>query len=122
MPLALPRDGAASSKLLLPRRACMRSVSPCSIEPRAAHMATQVQLSVSNNTAPPPPEPGRRLAATVVVAMRPRQWSKNLIVFVGAVFALRFTEPAVVVAALGAFLSFCLLSSAGYLLNDVFDA
>lgn len=57
----------------------------------------------------------------LVAALRPQQWTKNLIVFVGAVFALRLTDRAAVVSALGAFVAFCLLSSAGYLLNDVVD-
>lgn len=52
---------------------------------------------------------------------RPRQWTKNLLVFVGLVFALELFEPAAVIRGAMAFVGFCLLSSAIYLLNDVLD-
>ena len=58
---------------------------------------------------------------SILTAFRPKQWSKNLIVFVGAVFSLRLTDPDAMLMALGAFVTFCLLSSAGYLLNDLID-
>jgi 4-hydroxybenzoate polyprenyltransferase len=54
--------------------------------------------------------------------MRPRQWTKNLAVFAGLVFAGRLTEPHLVLIAGAAFVSFCLVSSAMYALNDVLDA
>jgi 4-hydroxybenzoate polyprenyltransferase len=57
----------------------------------------------------------------LLVALRPKQWTKNLIVFVGAVFALRLGDPQSVLAASGAFVAFCALSSAGYLINDLLD-
>jgi 4-hydroxybenzoate polyprenyltransferase len=53
--------------------------------------------------------------------LRPKQWTKNLIVFIGPVFALRLLDPGAMLAALGAFLVFCLLSSAGYIVNDLKD-
>ena len=56
----------------------------------------------------------------LVVSLRPRQWVKNLFVFGGLVFAQRlFTHS--VWPALGAFVIFCALSGAIYLLNDVAD-
>lgn len=58
--------------------------------------------------------------AAVVVSLRPRQWSKNLLVFAGLVFAEKLFTPAAAVA-LGAFAIFCGLSGAIYLLNDVAD-
>jgi len=63
--------------------------------------------------------PGSALAA-VVVSLRPRQWSKNLFVFAGLVFAQQLFTPAVLVAAF-AFVIFCGLSSAVYLFNDIAD-
>lgn len=54
-------------------------------------------------------------------ALRPRQWAKNLLLFAGVLFANRFTEPGLVARALGAFLLFNGLSSAGYLVNDAMD-
>lgn len=53
--------------------------------------------------------------------MRPHQWYKNLVVFAGLIFGgVLFQLPAFVksCAAVGIF---CLLSGAGYLLNDVTD-
>ena len=57
----------------------------------------------------------------LVQAMRPRQWPKNLFVFAALVFTRQMTDPHAVLLTLGAFVSFCLLSSAVYLLNDVAD-
>ena len=59
--------------------------------------------------------------ALLVRAMRPRQWTKNLLVFAGIIFGERLLDPAARVQALGAFGVFCALSSAVYLVNDVRD-
>src|SRR5581483_5205197 len=53
---------------------------------------------------------------------RPRQWTKNLLVFIGLIFALRLAYPDLVARATLACIAFCVLSSAGYLVNDVADA
>ncbi len=55
-------------------------------------------------------------------AMRPQQWTKNLFVFAGVVFARKVQEPKLLLVSLAAFGLFCLLSSAVYLINDVADA
>lgn len=57
----------------------------------------------------------------LLLAMRPRQWSKNLIIFGGLIFSGEFKNSESVSAALMIFAAFCLVSSAGYLLNDVID-
>jgi 4-hydroxybenzoate polyprenyltransferase len=57
----------------------------------------------------------------VLQQLRPKQWTKNLIVFIGPVFALRLPDAAAMLAAAGAFAVFCLLSSAGYIVNDLKD-
>jgi 4-hydroxybenzoate polyprenyltransferase len=54
--------------------------------------------------------------------MRPQQWTKNLFVFAGVVFARKVREPGPLLASLAAFALFCLLSSAVYLVNDIVDA
>jgi 4-hydroxybenzoate polyprenyltransferase len=57
-----------------------------------------------------------------LVAMRPRQWSKNLLLFAGIIFAaevgdwVRWAEAGI------AFAAYCAASSAAYLVNDVRDA
>jgi len=54
-------------------------------------------------------------------ALRPYQWSKNLLVFAALVFALELQDPQKVGAAVIAFLCFCAASSATYLFNDIRD-
>jgi len=54
-------------------------------------------------------------------AMRPRQWTKNLLVFAGVVFAQRVLDVGALGRAAGAFVVFCLLSSLVYLVNDLGD-
>ena len=54
-------------------------------------------------------------------AMRPKQWSKNVFVFAGPVFASRLFDPRSDLRALAAFAVFCLAASAVYLANDVAD-
>ena len=56
----------------------------------------------------------------LVAACRPRQWTKNLLVFAAPLFAFRL-EPDVWLRAGGALVTFCLISSAIYLLNDCLD-
>jgi len=53
--------------------------------------------------------------------MRPAQWLKNGIVFAGLVFGGKLLEPTAVASATLTALTFCLLSSGFYLLNDVRD-
>ena len=54
-------------------------------------------------------------------ACRPRQWLKNLLVVLAPAAAGALTRPGVMAEAACAFASFCLLSSATYLVNDVRD-
>lgn len=54
-------------------------------------------------------------------ALRPRHWLKNVFVLAPAVFAEHLTDPKTVVAAILAFIAFCPLSSAMYVVNDVID-
>src|SRR5215469_10668797 len=57
----------------------------------------------------------------VLVALRPRQWPKNGLVFIALAFTLNLQDPALLARAVLTFVYFCALSSAGYLLNDVLD-
>jgi decaprenyl-phosphate phosphoribosyltransferase len=58
----------------------------------------------------------------LVAALRPRQWSKNLLLFAGLVFAGEFGDAAQWGRALAVFAAYCAASSAAYLVNDVRDA
>lgn len=53
--------------------------------------------------------------------LRPHQWIKNGFVFVGLLFGHGWREPALVTAAVEAFIAFCLISSAVYVMNDLVD-
>ena len=63
---------------------------------------------------------GARLRA-LLAELRPRQWSKNLAIFVGLFFAQRLFALAALERALLAFVAFCLASSFIYLINDLCD-
>jgi 4-hydroxybenzoate polyprenyltransferase len=54
-------------------------------------------------------------------AMRPRQWSKNVFVLAGIVFAGRLFDRHAELRVLACFALFCAASSAVYLVNDVAD-
>ncbi|MEO7433457.1 MAG: UbiA family prenyltransferase [Dokdonella sp.] len=56
-----------------------------------------------------------------IAALRPHQWSKNLLVLVPVFTAHRMFVPAAASSALRAFTAFCLCASAAYVLNDLFD-
>jgi 4-hydroxybenzoate polyprenyltransferase len=63
----------------------------------------------------------RRQAAHLIRSLRPRQWTKNLLVFAGLIFGEKLGDPRSAGLAAGAFGVFCLLSSCIYLLNDIRD-
>ena len=66
--------------------------------------------------------PARRSPlAAAVVALRPRQWTKNLLLFAGIIFAAELGDAGRWVAAVTAFVAYCAASSAAYLVNDVRD-
>ena len=56
-----------------------------------------------------------------VKLLRPQQWYKNLLVFLAVVFARRLYDLAAIEQAAIAFVSFCALSSATYIINDYAD-
>jgi 4-hydroxybenzoate polyprenyltransferase len=63
----------------------------------------------------------RSPSRAALAALRPRQWPKNLLVFAGIVFAAQLGDPVRWAEALAAFVAYCAVSSAAYLLNDVRD-
>ena len=62
-----------------------------------------------------------RLLVALIRSLRPRQWTKNVIVFAGLLFAQKATTPAAVMEAVEAFVVFCLLSGGTYIINDAVD-
>ncbi|HOC17725.1 MAG TPA: decaprenyl-phosphate phosphoribosyltransferase [Vicinamibacterales bacterium] len=65
--------------------------------------------------------PARSALASLLVSLRPEQWTKNLVVFAGLLFGRQLLDPRAVGLAVAAFAIFCLLSGVVYLLNDVAD-
>lgn len=57
----------------------------------------------------------------LVRSLRPQQWTKNLFVFAGLLFSGRLVDRSAWPPAFAAFLIFCGLSGAVYLVNDVLD-
>ena len=66
--------------------------------------------------------PWRQASWAAARALRPRQWSKNLVLFAGILFAAKLGDAARWGEAASAFVAYCAASSAGYLVNDVRDA
>src|SRR5687767_9853607 len=68
--------------------------------------------------------PARRrpLPVALVAALRPKQWTKNGLLFAALIFSGHYTDPKGWLACGLAFVTFCLLSSTGYVYNDLRDA
>jgi 4-hydroxybenzoate polyprenyltransferase len=64
----------------------------------------------------------RSVARAALVALRPRQWTKNFLLFAGLLFAGKMGDASLWLDACVAFVAYCAASSASYLANDVRDA
>ena len=62
------------------------------------------------------------MTAPALRLLRPHQYTKNLLIFAAPGAAGRLDEPSVFATTLLAFLLFCAVSSAGYVVNDLIDA
>ena len=63
----------------------------------------------------------RALAINLLLALRPGQWTKNLVVFAGLIFGQKLLHLADVATSAAAFGLFCLWSGVVYLINDIQD-
>ena len=63
----------------------------------------------------------RSASTLLLVSLRPEQWTKNLFVFAGLIFGGRLLDRQEALLAVAAFVIFCALSGAVYLINDVAD-
>ncbi len=62
-----------------------------------------------------------KMAFNILRLLRPRQWIKNLAIFTAIIFAGQLFEIEVVNKVFLGFIAFCGLSSATYVINDLFD-
>ncbi len=63
----------------------------------------------------------REMLKSIIRAMRPRQWAKNMFIFAALVFDEQLTERDPLLRTIAGFVLLCLISSAVYLLNDIAD-
>ncbi len=64
---------------------------------------------------------GGRALRSYLRLIRPKQWIKNLFVFAPLIFAKELFSTDPLIAAVRAFIAFCLTASAVYILNDIAD-
>ena len=65
--------------------------------------------------------PRRSPLRAAIKTGRPKEWIKNVFVFAGLLFSGNFNQGGDVFLAVVTFVSFCLISSAGYYVNDLID-
>ena len=61
------------------------------------------------------------LPALILRSMRPKQWTKNIILFAPLIFSQNITNKPLAIYSIVAFIVFCLLSGSVYILNDLID-
>ncbi len=61
------------------------------------------------------------MIVALIQALRPKQWTKNLLVFAGVVFSQQLGDRTLVLRAAAGFVEFSLLAGTVYLLNDIRD-
>jgi 4-hydroxybenzoate polyprenyltransferase len=65
--------------------------------------------------------PRRSPLRAAIKTGRPKEWIKNVFVFAGLLFSGKFNQSHEVLEAFVTFFAFCLISSAGYFVNDLID-
>jgi 4-hydroxybenzoate polyprenyltransferase len=68
-----------------------------------------------------PVVPRRSPLRAAIKTGRPKEWIKNVLVYAGLVFSGKFSHGHDLLEATITFASFCLISSAGYFVNDLID-
>ena len=61
------------------------------------------------------------MIGALVKELRPRQWSKNLLLFAGVIFSQQAGRPELLLRAAAGFVAFSLLAGSVYVLNDLRD-
>ena len=61
------------------------------------------------------------MLSSLIKSMRPKQWYKNFIIFVGIVFSISIFNFLMWLNVIFAFIFFCMLSGSEYIINDILD-
>jgi len=80
-----------------------------------------VPASSGQADAAEPVVPRRSPLRAAIKTGRPKEWIKNVFVFAGLLFSGKFNQSHEVLEAVITFVAFCLISSAGYFVNDLID-
>lgn len=80
-----------------------------------------VKPADGTHSAEDPAPPRRSPLRAAIKTGRPKEWIKNVFVFAGLLFSGKFNQSHEVLLAVLTFVSFCLISSAGYFVNDLID-
>jgi len=59
--------------------------------------------------------------STIISLLRIKQWYKNIIIFFGLVFGLELLSPENIIISILGFIALCLITSSGYIRNDITD-
>ena len=61
------------------------------------------------------------MISALIQSLRPKQWTKNLLLFAGVIFAGKLRDTSLVARAFAGFVLFCALSGVVYIINDIKD-
>jgi 4-hydroxybenzoate polyprenyltransferase len=64
---------------------------------------------------------GKNMLQELLISTRPKQWYKNLVLFIGIIFSLNFFNYQMWILVIFAFLTFCMISGSEYIINDILD-
>jgi 4-hydroxybenzoate polyprenyltransferase len=95
-------------------------MGPLNVETITSEQPTVPAAGAAGDPAEPV-VPSRSPLRAAIKTGRPQEWIKNVFVFAGLLFSGKFNQADEVLAATLTFVSFCLISSAGYYINDLLD-
>jgi 4-hydroxybenzoate polyprenyltransferase len=91
------------------------------MQPITSEQPTVAAAPPADEQAREPVVPRRSPLRAAIKTGRPKEWIKNVFVFAGLLFSGKFNQPHDILMAVVTFVAFCLISSAGYFVNDLID-